>query len=256
MAGTVLDMYADALAEIRGTQPGQVPSGPMQQFIQRKQAQMLRSWSANRLRLFFIPEAPYSLSASVGSYQIGPGAAQFDTNTGNFVKPVFVQAAYVIVGTARRIPLNILTRPEWNVCQTRSIPDPDGPLDLFYDFNSPIATINVAPIPGNSQQMYMSQWNPLKVFEIGEEALSPEDFYPAEYIRAITLGLAIELSSSYGFSVTPELAQKFQNAIGIVEQMNNSKLSGAFGFTRTLEGPTKGDGVPIQQQANPQQQGQ
>lgn len=246
MATIFLEYLADALANAGLLKPGQTPSSPTAQHARRKHQEMVRSWSTNRLRLFNIPEALYTLVPNQGAYTIGPDAtADFDTSAGAFTRPVFIQAARVIVGTARRWPLNVLTRPEWDVLQRHSAADPDGPLDLFYDFAVKLGTINVDPKPTTAQQMYMSQWNALRSFAEDELDLDVEDFYPGEYIKPTMLGLAIELCQAYTRPVSQELFGLFKDAIDPIEKMNNEKLSGSFGFSRTLDGPLKGDGSPI-----------
>lgn len=221
----------------------------MVSFMHRRFADVVRSWSEIRRRLFYIPEVPYTLTPGNGVYEIGPAAAQFDTAGGAYVRPIFIQSAYVIIGTARRWPLNILTRPQWDVLQERNLTDPDGPMDLFYDFNHPKATFNVSPKPGNGQTMYVSQWNPLHVFVDGDEAANVEDFYPDAYIPALKYAMAIEMCPALRLQVTQELLGLFQSAIMIVENKNNEKLSGAFGPSRTLDAPRKGDGMPMQMPA-------
>lgn len=214
---------------------------------------MVRTWSKIRERLFYIPAASYTLTPGLGAYQIGPGATQFNTDnvspSPTYIRPIFIQSAQVVVGVARKWPLNILTRPQWDILQTQTLSDPDGPTDLFYDFNQPIATINLAPMPTTAQQMILSQWNPLKSFYPGDESLLLENYYPESYFLALRKGLAIELCDAFTKPVTQQLLSVFQGAISAIETDNRSKVVGAFGFSRTLEsGATKGDGIMAPQQ--------
>jgi len=247
---SVLDLISDSLSDVGALTPGQTPSGQRVAHAMRTQTDMLQSWSASRLRLNFVPEVSYPLTAGVGSYQIGPGAGaapNFETGGANptYTRPVYVQAVWYIVGTARRWPLNILTRPQFGSLTTRTLQDPDGPTDYFYDYNVPIATINVAPIPQFNGFLKQAQWNPLTTFAPGDEQQLIENYFPTEYILPMRLGLTIALAPAYRFSVTPEVTAQYQDAIQKLEQINNDKLSGAFGSSRTLAGPTKGDGTPV-----------
>ncbi len=245
---TVLQHLSDALADAGMIGPGQTPSSPMAQFALRKHAEMMNEWSGKRNRLFFIGTYTYNLAAGQGVYTIGPGAADFDTNTGNYVRPVFLQAASVKIGVARRWPLNILTGPQWEVNQDREKSDPDGPEDIYYDGNIPVATFNIAGRPTGPQPMYVRQWNPLRTFDVTELALNIEDFYPAEYIKPMRLGLSMELASSYQKPIKPETPVLFNEAITAIETKNAQLQSGSFGLSRTLEAPLKGDGQPVMQQ--------
>src|ERR1035438_2050441 len=200
---TVLTFYAQSLAEVGRLDPQQTPSGSTLAFCHNTFQDMGRGWSSIRFRLFFIPEATYLLQPNQSSYQIGPGATDFNTaSPSSYIRPVFVQTAQIVVGNARRLPMNILTRPQWTVDPLRNLADPDGPIDFFYDENRPIATFNVAAKPTGTQLMVLSQWNPLKLFFPGDEALNVEDFYPEHYIPALKFGLAIQLADAYRMPVT------------------------------------------------------
>lgn len=262
---TVLQLYNDALADAGVQQPNQTATGNNIDFTHRRFDDMVRTWSKIRERLFFIPAANYPLLAATGAYQIGPGAAQFNTTpvppatVGPYTRPLFIQSAQVIIGNARKFPLNILTRPQWDVLQTQTLVDPDGPTDLFYDFNHPIATIYVAPMPGGAgwtagQILTLSQWNPLKVFYPGDEALLVQNYYPESYLLALRKGLAIQLCDAFRMPVTQQLLGTFQGAIKAIENDNRDKVTGAFGPSRTLDSPTKGDGIMAPGQPPPQQQ--
>lgn len=246
MPTIVLEYFADALTRAGLMKPGSTPPGTTSQHCRRVHKAMVKTWSANRLRLFNIPEAQYPLVGAKGAYTIGPDAmADFDTTAGNYVRPVFIQSGRVKVGTNRRWPLNILTRPQWDVLQGRTLQDPDGPLDLFYDFAIKLGTINVAPQSTGVTTLWLSQWNALRSFEEDELALDLEDYYPLEYIKPSMLGLAVELCEAYTRPVSQELLGLFQDSISTIEKMNNEKLSGSFGFSRSLEAPLKGDGTSV-----------
>ena len=252
---TVLTLYSNALAEIRRVNPLQTPGGSTLAYVHGAFEDMVRVWSPIRYRNFFIPEATYLMQPNQGVYQIGPGAADYNTTGGAYTRPVFVQTAQAVVGNARRVPMSILTRPNWQVDPLRNLSDPDGPVHFFYDENRPIATFNVAAKPTGTQFMILSQWNPLKLFFPGDEALLVEDFYPEHYIPALRLGLAVQLCDSYGMQVTQSLLGRFQAAIAAVESKNQDEMSAALSYTTTLSGPTKGEsGILPGNSAPPQQQ--
>lgn len=238
---TVLQFLSDTLADAGIIQPGQSPSAPHLQFALRKWFEMLSDWSGTRERLFFIPEVTYQMSGGKGTYSIGPGAPDFDTIPGVYVRPLFVQAARVKVGTNRKWALNLLTRPQWDVNQAKTLQDPDGPLDFFHDTNAPIATFNVAPMPSGGQSLYVSQWNPLPRFDETQLALNVEDSYPEQYLKPMRLGLQIEVASSFGRQIKQEVPSLFAEAIARLERKNMQATTGSFGESRTLEVPVKGE---------------
>lgn len=252
---TVLDFFTAGAVKAGIIQPTQTPSGAQLHYIGERSREMIRTWSSIRNRLFFIPEAAYPLAAGVGVYKIGPGAGaapNFETSGPNplYTRPLLIQSGVIIVGTARRYPLGILSRPAWDAVQTRTLQDPDGPTDLFYDFQHPIATLNFAPIPLNNSEagggtgtVFLSQWNPLPIFQDTDVKLNVEDYYPDDYITALTSGLAIQLCSSYGRPVPQDVLGIFQSAIAVIENKNQQKVASAMGPSRTLQIPTKGDMV-------------
>jgi hypothetical protein len=252
---TIRQFYSDALSDAGLQKPNQTATGNNIDFCHRSFDDMVRTWSKVRERLFYVPAAYYTLLANIGAYQIGPGAAQFPTagpplwTPTPFTRPLFIQSAQVIIGNARKFPLNILTRPQWDVLQTQTLLDPDGPTDLFYDFNHPVATIYVAPKPGGvgwpvGQQLILSQWNPLPCFYPGSENLLLENFYPESYFLALRKGLAIQLCDAFRMEVSQQLLGIYQGALSTIEKDNRDKVMGAFSFSRTLEtGATKGDGI-------------
>jgi hypothetical protein len=242
----VLQLFQDALAEVGRLNPQMTPSGSTTAYVQRVCANMIEAWSEIRERLFFIPEVSYPLVANQSVYYIGPGAADFNTNNTApnplYTRPVIVQTAQVKVGNARRWPLNLLTRPDWQIEQNRFISDPDGPLKLFYDDNRPISTFNVAPIPGNNTTMYASQWNPLYVFQLTDLNKDVATLgYPEAYELPLKTGLAIEMCRAYRMPVSQDLLGRFQSSIAVIENKNKLNMMSNFGFSQTLQGPTKGE---------------
>jgi hypothetical protein len=260
---SVLQFYNDAFSDAGLQQPNQTTTGSNIDRVHRCFDDMVRAWSKVRERLFFIPSAIYPLTAGLGAYQIGPGAAQYNTSNVApaplYTRPLLIQTAQVIVGNSRKFSLNILTRPQWDVLQTQTLTDPDGPTDLFYDFGHPISTIYLAPLPGGigwnpNQTLILSQWNPLKVFYPGDEQLNLQDYYPESYFLALRKGLSIQLRDAYHMPVDQQLLGIFQGALSAIENDNRSKVVGAFGPTRTLQSPTKGDDGIMQPGQPPQQQ--
>ncbi len=231
------DMLADAGVINPGQTAGTVNFGNGVRAFNR----VVSNWSSKRERLFYVPESPYTLSNGVYSYQVGPGASHFPTS-GGFTRPVFVQSGVIIVGNARRWPMNILTAPQWNACQNRGLSDADGPTDFYYGGASPIGIFNVAPAPTGSKSMLLDQWNPLKTFAVTDTVLLMEDYYPAEYIRGLQAAGALEISP--GYRLQPNVAAAFQEALTIIETKNLELLAGSFGPTRTLDVPSNGERSP------------
>jgi hypothetical protein len=115
-------------------------------------------------------------------------------------------------------------------------------LKMFYDDNRPIATFNFAPIPANNTTVYASQWNPLYVFQLSDLNTDVATLgYPEAYELPLKTGLAIQLCRAYRTEPSQDLLGRFQESIAIIENKNKLNMISNFGFSQTLQGPTKGE---------------
>lgn len=243
----------NAAARILQVSPGGGISGNQLAFWVDGFSEVVRSMSGDRSLLFFVPDVQYTLVNAKESFEIGPGAADFDTTGGAYTRPVFVESVRVKVGNARRFPLNMCTEQEFAVSPWRNATHPDGPTDFYYASGIPKATFNFAAQALAGQICWVSQWNPLREFDLTETNLLMEDYYPNEYIRMLQLGLGVHQCSAYGKTAPQELVADLQAASQIVRDLNNTRLMGSAGQTRTLNTPKVGVGVSVGQQ--PGQQG-
>lgn len=245
---TVTEFLNSAAAEIQAVTPGQSLSGTKLSLWLDGFNTLVGNMSADRLFLFYVPDVEYTTPSSKESYEIGPGAIDFPTS-GGYTRPVFVQSARALVGTGTRIPLNQNSENEWAANPKRNMTSPDGPSDFHYSAGVAIGFLRFAPKPNSAQKIYLSQWNPLKTFAIGDLALSIETYYPAEYIIALRKNLAVNLANSYQRQAGQELIGTAQTSLQTIRNLNNERLLGAMGQSGTLQTPAMGIGQGVQQQA-------
>ncbi len=225
-------------AEINVLQPGQSLPTSQLQFWAGAFNDMVRNMSADRLFLNYVPDVAYTCPGSAESYDIGVGASSFPTSGSTNIRPLFVESARAKVGTSRRWPLNVQTEQEFAANSRRGSSDPDGPIDFQYSASTVIGFFRFAPAPQSGQVIYISQWNPLKVFDPATEmALLMEDYYPLEYIRALKLNLAVSRAPSYKSAVSQELAGNAATALQTIRAENALRLNGSMGQSATSQAP-------------------
>ena len=158
---------------------------------------MLDSWSTQRILVPVVTFAKYALTASVGSYSIGPtGTSPF-----NVARPIRIDAAGIVQtsynsGTVIfRAPLRIISEKEYV-----SIPDKtatgDIPETLYYAPAVPNGTLYLDPIPlcATPTQIEISAWTPLASFpDVLAPPLGTDVSLAPGYARAIVYNLAVEL---------------------------------------------------------------
>lgn len=213
---------------------------------------MLDSWSGARDLVYELALTDYALAVLTQSYMIGPTAsAPF-----NVPRPIKIESAAIIltVGTPYlRFPLRIITEAEW-----AAIPDPTAtgtiPDKLYVDPQVPNAVLNFHPVPlvSSTTRVELGTWNVVGQFA----TLSTSANLPPAYLRAITLGLEIEIAPTYG-QVNPQILQQrqqqFAEAIQVVRDLNSKVQLTPLTPTAT---PPQQQQVPPQLLAALQQRGQ
>lgn len=238
---TVTKFLNDAAASIGAVEPGQSLSSNRLTYWLGVFNDMVRNMSADRLFLFFVPDVPYTLTGE--STTIGPGGT-LNTTGGANTRPVFVESARVLIATVFRKPLNILTEQEWSTDPHRGSTNAAGPIDFYYGSNITLGTFNLAPAP-TAHTVYISQWNPLKVFDpTTDMALLMGDYYPEEYIRALGLNLAVNQARAHGLQVSQDLIGNASTALQTIRNLNAARLGGSMGQSNTLQAPSVGAGKP------------
>lgn len=239
---TFTEFLNRAATEIGALTPGGSLSGNQLDLWRSSFNTIVKNMSADRLFLFYVPDSTYILATSKEDFEIGPGAADFDTDPGVYVRPVFVESARARVGNGRRWPLNVRTEQEWASNPLRGVTDPDGPLDMTYSASIKKGVFRFAAKPVAGQTVYISQWNPLKTFDITEMAAVMEDYYPDEYILALKLLLSIDRGPSYNRQPSQDLMANAGRAVQTIKELNNTRLGGSAGQSSTLQAPAIGIG--------------
>lgn len=244
---TVQQFLNDAATEIMAINPGGSVSGTQLTFWLRAFNLLAANGSTDRALLFYVPDVPYIPNAFQEAWGIGPGAF-FDTSAGAYTRPVFVESARALVGNSRRWPLNVRTEQEWASNPARGRTDNDGPLDVHYSASITTGVLRFAPltVPGNT--IWVSQWNPLRTFDVTELNAIMEDYYPPEYLTMLRGALALDRTPSYKREqVSQILVANALEAYNRIKALNNERLGGSAGQSATLQAPAIGIGRMLQQ---------
>lgn len=158
---------------------------------------LLRSWSAERIMVYYIVEGEnFTLAAGTSRYTIGDGG-DFDT-----VRPVSILGAYVASGID--YPLEIIDRARYRKISIKTLGDTSA--WLWYNPAYPLGEIYLYPT--GSGTIYLDSQKPLTE----PTTIVSSVQFPPEYDRAIAFNLAVDLAPDYDKTVTQTLATLARDA--------------------------------------------
>ncbi len=227
-AATAQTLFTQAWVDLGVGFPGETPPASESANGLAKLNQMLDSWSGARDLVYEIASATYLLTA-IQSNAIGPtGTAPF-----NVARPIKVENAQIVITVGAKLlsfDLEIVPQTKWQGLSDKAA-TATVPLMLYVDPSVPNAVLNLWPIPLCTAVTYieLGTWNPVGQFA----TLATSINLPPTYQRAIVLGLQLELIPTYGNLVSPNIiqtrGQQFQEAIGLVRQLNSTVQMADFG---------------------------
>lgn len=169
--------------------------------------QLMASWQTESLMVRAYNRETFTLLEQ-RDYTIGPGM-DFDT-----VKPLQVISAYTQDPTGLQKRVTVTTRNQYDAIPIKDVTR-NWPSYLYYDPNGMIRFTNIT-VPGDLLVLTM-----LKPYDVQLE-LHADDVFPAEYERAVRLGLAIEMAPEYGKRITEVEVAQYRQAITGIKRINAS----------------------------------
>lgn len=242
----VSDLITGALTDLGVLAQGEVPSADDSAVGLARLNDMLDQWSTQRLNLYTVGSAIYTLTGGKQSYQIGPGAVDFNT-----ARPVLIQTAAIIMpGTTVRLPpMAILSSIKWAALQEKGSSGL-APSKLYPDYAYPISTLNFHSIPSGNIQVEIYSLNALPVFVTLADPVS----FPQGYAKALRTNLAINIASAFGAPVDQFLAQEAVGSKAELRAFNLRLLLGSSGESKdAIEAAGLGDLMPQQAPGAPPQ---
>lgn len=158
---------------------------------------LLESWSTQGLLIPATVREAFNLIAGQAAYTIGVGGG-FNTS-----RPMNIHAAsWIKTGSSPEleIPLGIYNIQQWADITGKDVQS-EIPSGLYLENNSPLATINLYPVPNAVNKIALYSFKPLTAIATLETALA----LPPGYNRALRYNLAVELAIEYGRKVSPNV---------------------------------------------------
>lgn len=203
---TVSDLLTDALIEAGVITMAQTPSASQLNRALTRLNNMLDSWSNDGINVFARTWVNYTLTPMQASYQIGTGAADFNTP-----RPSSIASAYIRIGNVD-IPVAVINDQIYaEQIAVKNIGGP--PKYLNYDNGFPIGLIRLWPLAGSSYQLFMQLEAPL-----GDYALTDTVSLPPGWNRAVIFNLAVELCGSYGQQMPEAGAAIAQKSFSLIRK--------------------------------------
>lgn len=175
---------------------------------------MLDQWNAQSLMIFNVARNLYNLNGGQQTYQLGPGAADFNTT-----RPSRIQQFSVIQTNNPLQPLELplvdLTTASWAQVPVKAI-QASLPSLIYDDNQYPYRNLNLWPIPNVSGlQLAIYAWTPL-----AQLSLATQLSFPPGYYECLVYNLAVRLALEWPGELTPQLEQAAQMSMSIVKNQN------------------------------------
>ena len=184
-------------------------------------------WSAERLLVFAVVEEPFTLVVGTNVYTIG------SAGTFNTVRPAKITAAYLRDSDNTDYPLDVtMALTEYNRIsdkQTNARPE-----RLYYAPEYPLGKVHFDSPPDATYTFNVFSWKPLVSFA---DLDSTTIVLPAEYVKALTFHLAVDLAPELTVALDPLVIQQTVVSRDIIKNLNAPAVAPArfeSGITRQL----------------------
>lgn len=216
MGVTATQLAYRALRDIGCLRPGQTTSTDVLNDILTALNEHIDLDLLNPAMLYAFRPDIYNLTASLQTYQIGPGQVAPNLNT---TRPTDIQAANLILNDVQpfvRLPIEIVNVDKWAAIRVRQIPAA-LPLALYYDKNfdptGQFATINLWPGPLKNYQLELFTTQQLQTFPDLTTALN----WPPGYVLYLRKSLAVDIAPM--MEVYSKLARMSQPREALLERV-------------------------------------
>lgn len=186
---------------------------------------MIDSWGTDDLMHNALTEETFSVVSGTGSYSIGTGQT-FDTT-----KPFYINSGYLRTSGNEDYQLDVIHKDDYNREFDKDITG--LPFNIIYDANgtqqaNQFGTIYFNSVPDQNYTLYLTSLKPFTEFA----NLNANVTFPAGYKKAIIENLAIDLSTSFGRPIVPELYRRAELSKKAIERINAHNLDNTvtFGF--------------------------
>ncbi|MFA5265177.1 MAG: hypothetical protein WC378_15245 [Opitutaceae bacterium] len=206
---SALTIMQDAATEIGVLPQGSVLSTADSAWIFSKLNDLLDSWNADDLFLYYTGDAQYSVAAAA-SYTIGPSGATITAQ-----RPKKIYFANWVDAVGKRTPIRVVEAQEFgtisNLTDTGTTPT-----TLYYKPTSPNGIIYVYPVPTVAGILELFALSQLSAFANVATVYA----LPPGYKRALTLSLAEDICPSFGVTPSALLASQARKIRDKIKSQN------------------------------------
>lgn len=224
---TVLDLITAALQEIGAYAQGETVGANDAAFALQKLNRMIDGWNAQRLFVYNINFATYTLVPGLNPHTIGPSGATYTV----VQRPVRIEAANIVLNNVTpsvKTPLN-LRDDQWYA----KLPVPSItttiPTDLYYSPAWPNGQLYLWPVPATNYLLELWTWVIISQYASYVTIVS----LPPGYFDALAYSLAENLAPSFGKQpglLLVELARKSREVIKSPNSMSPSICTVDYGM--------------------------
>ncbi len=180
---------------------------------------MVDTWLTQKLLVYAILRQTFNLNPAQDTYQIGPGAP--DWNTGTAQRPIKIETASVLLFNNPALPLEIsmsvATVYQWQDVPVKLTPSA-FPLEMYYLPTFPIGKVSVVPVPTQGgNQVILGLWQQINRFGNVGDTVS----FPPGYEEMLYYNLAVRLRPAFGKPLDPEITELALSSIEKVKSINS-----------------------------------
>lgn len=187
-----------ALKKIGVLAEGETPSATMETDALSALNGMIDSFSTEELFIFSILRETFTLNQGQQTYQMGSGAADFNT-----VRPQRIMNAQIqLIGSnpVAEMPMRILNQSEYAGIIVKTITS-TVPLYLYNDDAYPFANLNFWPVPQATLTVVLNSWKPVSNFALITSTVS----FPPGYLECLIYNLSVRLAPDYGATLRDDV---------------------------------------------------
>lgn len=208
---TALELITLAMIEIGEAAQGETISSEDAANGLARLNELLNSWSNDRLNIYKIDIYSGTLTAGNPAYTFGPSGT---LATGS--QPIRIQSAAVVISNLITEPLDLIDDAAYNAIKEKLL---TGvlPLKLYVNENAPNISLIFWPVPSVNIPFTAYYWAPI----LGGALLLSDTLviFPG-YLRALIVGLAMELAPGYGRQLNKATVDNFQDSYALIRSQN------------------------------------
>lgn len=215
---TARDIIKLALSELGVLAISETPSAEDANLAFDKLNLLVDLWSGKSLMHLTSVQSSFSLVNGTGSYVIGDGQT-FDT-----IKPIDVSSAFLRSGN-NDYDIVMVSKDNYNRESDKTLKGKCN--KLFYDKGTTqqstrTGTIYLYPVPDAAYTLFLNMIQPFTEFS----SLDSNVTFPVGYKSALITNLAVSLATSFGVSVSQELAYSAKDSYSTIQNINARNRSG------------------------------